>query len=146
MRSFSKHYMMTGFRLGYVAAPERVIGAMTDLQSHLCGNVCSFAQYGALAALQMDQYIVEHYRSSLQRRRDIAFDFTDRLFDGIEPAGAFYLFPNIENVLDAAESSEAFALRLIRKPAWPWSPVKHLANRVISASRSAFRGATAHCI
>ena len=115
VRSFSKHYMMTGFRLGYVAGPEGVIKAMSDLQSHLCGNVCSFAQYGALAALEMDQSFVEHYRTALQRRRDIAFECTDRLFDCVQPAGAFYLFPNIENVLDAAESSEAFALRLLRK-------------------------------
>jgi aspartate aminotransferase len=115
VRSFSKHYMMTGFRLGYVAGPEGVIKAMADLQSHLCGNVCSFAQYGALAALEMDQSFVEHYRSALHRRRDIAFECSERLFDCVQPAGAFYLFPNIENVLGAAESSEAFALRLLRE-------------------------------
>ena len=45
---------------------------MADLQSHLCGNVCSFAQHGALAALEMDQAVVEKCRRDLQNRRDLA--------------------------------------------------------------------------
>jgi aspartate aminotransferase len=115
VRSFSKHYNMTGFRLGYVAAAEAVIRAMADLQSHLCGNVCSFAQHGALAALDMDQGVVEQCRRDLQRRRDRAFERISRWFDCIKPDGAFYLFPDITAALGPQESSEAFALRLLEE-------------------------------
>ncbi len=51
-RSFSKNYAMTGFRIGYIAASAEFIAAVTGLQSHMTGNVCTFAQYGALAALE----------------------------------------------------------------------------------------------
>jgi aspartate aminotransferase len=50
VRSFSKHYNMTGFRVGYVAAAGPIIQALARLQSHSTGNVCTFAQHGALAA------------------------------------------------------------------------------------------------
>jgi aspartate aminotransferase len=113
VRSFSKHYNMTGFRLGYVAADEAVIRAMTKLQSHLCGNVCTFAQHGALAALEMDQAIVEQRRAVLQRRRDLAFDLACRLFDCVKPQGAFYLFADVSRHLHKDESSAALALRLL---------------------------------
>ena len=53
-RSFSKNYGMTGFRIGYIAAPQEFIRAVAGLQSHMTGNVCTFAQHGALAALGMD--------------------------------------------------------------------------------------------
>ena len=114
VRSFSKHYNMTGFRLGYVAASEKVIRAMADLQSHLCGNVCSFAQHGALAALEMDQAVVERCRRDLQNRRNRAYKKTIQWFDCIKPDGAFYLFPNIAKYLRSNESSQDFALRLLR--------------------------------
>ncbi len=114
VRSFSKHYNMTGFRLGYVAAAENVIRAMADLQSHLCGNVCSFAQHGALAALEMDQAVVERCRRDLQHRRDLAYARATRLFDCIKPGGAFYLFPDIAGHLGSGERSEDFALRLLQ--------------------------------
>jgi aspartate aminotransferase len=50
--SFSKTHCMTGFRVGYAAAPKKIITAMARLQSHLTGNVCTFAQHGALGAVQ----------------------------------------------------------------------------------------------
>ncbi|UCD78216.1 MAG: aminotransferase class I/II-fold pyridoxal phosphate-dependent enzyme, partial [Desulfobacterales bacterium] len=54
-RSFSKGFNMTGFRLGYLAASRDIIDAINRLQSHLTGNVCTFVQYGALAALEMNE-------------------------------------------------------------------------------------------
>ncbi len=113
VRSFSKHYNMTGFRLGYVAAHEEVIQALSKLQSHLCGNVCTFAQHGALAALEMDQAIVEHRRAELQRRRDIAFGYTAEMFDCVKPHGAFYLFADVSKQLRKGETSAGLALRLL---------------------------------
>jgi aspartate aminotransferase len=113
VRSFSKQYNMTGFRLGYVAAHEAIIQGLTKLQSHLCGNVCTFAQHGALAALEMDQSIVEERRALLQRRRDVAYDQASRLFDCVRPQGAFYLFVDVSRHLRRDESSAALALRLL---------------------------------
>jgi aspartate aminotransferase len=113
VRSFSKHYNMTGFRLGYVAAHEEVIQALARLQSHLCGNVCTFAQYGALAALEMDQAVVEVRRAELQRRRDLALACTRELFECVKPHGAFYLFADVRRHLRGNEGSEDLAMRLL---------------------------------
>jgi aspartate aminotransferase len=113
VRSFSKQYNMTGFRLGYVAAHEAVVQSLTKLQSHLCGNVCTFAQHGALAALEMDQALVEQRRAALQRRRDLAYDRARRIFDCVRPQGAFYLFADVSRHLHDDETSAALALRLL---------------------------------
>jgi aspartate aminotransferase len=113
VRSFSKHYNMTGFRLGYVAAHEEVIRALTKLQSHLSGNVCTFAQHGALAALEMDQTIVAQRREALRQRRDLAYAHASELFDCIKPQGAFYLFADVRGRLRKGETSAELALRLL---------------------------------
>lgn len=113
VRSFSKHYNMTGFRLGYVAADTELIDMLARLQSHMSGNVCTFAQHGGLAALEMDQTIVEQRRAALQRRRDIAYGYARELFDCIRPQGAFYLFPDVSAHLRTGESSEVLAMRLL---------------------------------
>ena len=113
IRSFSKHYNMTGFRLGYVAADEEVIQTLVRLQSHLSGNVCTFAQHGGLAALEMDQNIVEQRRQDLQRRRDLALSLAREFFECIKPRGAFYLFADVRKHLHKGESSEGLAMRLL---------------------------------
>ena len=113
VRSFSKQYNMTGYRIGYVAADQTVIQALTRLQSHLCGNVCSFAQRGALAALEMDQQIVEQRRTILEQRRDMALTCTRALFECTRPGGAFYLFPDVRNHLKKNETSADLCMRLL---------------------------------
>ncbi len=115
VRSFSKHYNMTGFRLGYVAAHAEVIEALAKLQSHLCGNVCTFAQNGALAALEMDQTIVDRRRAELQRRRDLAFAYAAEMFDCVKPQGAFYLFADVSRQLRKGETSAELAMRLLHE-------------------------------
>ena len=112
-RSFSKQYAMTGFRVGYTVAPTAVTAAMIRLQSHVSGNVCTFAQHGALAALAMDDALLVRRRSELRRKRDLAFDRVAELFPCIRPQGAFYLFPDISGHLAQHEGSGAFALRLL---------------------------------
>ncbi|RJQ84497.1 MAG: pyridoxal phosphate-dependent aminotransferase [Desulfobacteraceae bacterium] len=114
VRSFSKHYNMTGFRIGYVAADKSIIQALTRLQSHSTGNVCTFAQYGAMAALAMDQSIVHQRRDVLQRRRDAALALTRAIFECVPGQGAFYLFPQVSALLRSGESSADFAARLLR--------------------------------
>lgn len=113
VRSFSKHYNMTGYRLGYVAAHRDVISALTRLQSHLTGNVCSFAQHGALAALEMNQDIVETRRADLEQRRDLTLALISSHFPCNRPAGAFYLFANVANALKPGETDTDLCVRLL---------------------------------
>ena len=114
-RSFSKHYAMTGFRVGYAVAPSAVATAMIRLQSHLTGNVCTFAQHGAMAALEMDDGLLIQRRADLQRKRDLAFNQVSGLFPCIRPQGAFYLFPDISGHLHQGETSGDFATRILEK-------------------------------
>jgi aspartate aminotransferase len=115
VRSFSKTYAMTGFRIGYVAGPETVVHGLLKFQSHLSGNVCTFAQHGAVAALKMDQSIVQQRCTILKQRRDLAYALAQDLFGCIKPQGAFYLFPNVGQYLRTHETSEDLAMRLLQK-------------------------------
>jgi aspartate aminotransferase len=115
VRSFSKSYSMTGFRVGFGAGPEGLIRALAKLQSHLTGNVCTFAQYGALAALDLDPSVIQGWRRDLDNKREIAFDSASRLFDCIRPQGAFYLFPDISSRLQHGETAEDFAAYLLNE-------------------------------
>jgi aspartate aminotransferase len=115
VRSFSKTYSMTGFRVGYVAGPAPVVGSLQKFQSHLCGNVCTFAQHGALAALHMDQAVLDERRNILRSRRNLAFALARELFECVEPGGAFYLFPDVTPYLRPRETSEDLAMRLLDK-------------------------------
>jgi len=114
-RSFSKSYSMTGFRIGYIAAASEIIAAVSKIQSHLSGNVCTFGQYGALAALSLDRHLLSNRRSELQQRRDTAFQSISKVFECIKPKGAFYLFPDVSAVLKKNESSETLAQRLLKQ-------------------------------
>ena len=114
-RSFSKSYSMTGFRIGYVAAPDKIIAALSKIQSHLSGNVCTFAQYGALAALALDGHLLSARHTELEQKRDMAFQYVSKLFDCLKPQGAFYLFPDVSAVLKNNETSEALAQRILKQ-------------------------------
>jgi len=112
-RSFSKGFNMTGFRIGYVAASPDVIGALNKLQSHVTGNVCTFAQYGALAALGMDTDDTAGWRLDLERKRDYAYSQISGLTDCVKPQGAFYLFPDVSRHLDNGMTSAGLAGQLL---------------------------------
>ena len=114
-RSFSKSYSMTGFRIGYVAAPANVINALSKIQSHLTGNVCTFAQYGALAALTLAEDWLSDRKAELQQKRNMAYERVSQMFDCIQPQGAFYLFPDVSSVLKNDETSQALARRILKE-------------------------------
>lgn len=97
VKSFSKTYCMTGFRLGYLLAKPEIVQAVNKLQSHLSGNNCTFAQYGALAALKMDQSCVTEMVKKMEGKRNLAYSLFNELFPHKKPQGAFYLFPQIKN-------------------------------------------------
>ncbi|MCB1225527.1 MAG: pyridoxal phosphate-dependent aminotransferase [Verrucomicrobiales bacterium] len=98
VNGFSKAYAMTGWRLGYTAAPRDIAKAIDVLQSHTTSNVVTFAQYGALAALQGDQQIVADMRDEFDVRRQYMLSRLSgiRHVNVVEPKGAFYFLVDIE--------------------------------------------------
>ncbi len=114
-RSFSKHFAMTGFRVGYAIGPAALIAAMARLHSHLTGNVCTFAQHGALAALEMDAEILRRRRDALEKKRDLALRLAGDLFPCVPPQGAFYLFPDVSAHLAPGETSGDFCARVLER-------------------------------
>jgi len=94
---FAKGYSMTGWRVGYLAGPVEVIKAASALQGHSTSNVCTFAQYGALAALQGSQAPVEAMRLAFAERRKYMLEALKTIpgLTCVKPDGAFYLFPDI---------------------------------------------------
>jgi len=94
---FAKAYAMTGWRLGYLAGPVELIKAVTTLQSQSTSNVCSFAQYGAIAALEGSQDCVQTMLKAFAERRLVMLKGLNDIPNVYcpEPKGAFYVFPNI---------------------------------------------------
>jgi aspartate aminotransferase len=117
VQSFSKSFCMTGFRIGYLCAHEDFIKDVNKLQGHLSGNNCTFAQYGALAALDMDPKIVKDMTKELEVRRDLAYNLFNEIFPLEKPDGAFYLFPNVESHIKklGLKDCEEFALYILDK-------------------------------
>jgi aspartate aminotransferase len=113
IRSFSKAHSMTGFRIGFMAASSEIIAAVGRLQSHLTGNVCTLAQYGALAALKMDESIIAGWRRELEKKRDYALDRAQKLFKCLKPQGAFYLFPDVRQHLKNGATALDFTAGLL---------------------------------
>jgi len=111
--SFSKSFNMTGFRVGYAIGPQAVIRALTDLQSHLAGNVCTFAQHGALAALQYRRGPDRRMVAALQKKRDAAYQLVRNWSACIKPSGAFYLFPDISEKLQNGQTATDLAIKLL---------------------------------
>jgi aspartate aminotransferase len=114
VNGFSKAYAMTGWRLGYMAAPEAVAKAVDNIQSHSTSNPCSFAQKGAVAALKGDQQTLADMRDEFSMRRDYMFDRITKIpnITAVKPQGAFYILVNISQL---GLSSQNFADRLLSK-------------------------------
>ncbi len=94
---FAKAYSMTGWRIGYLAGPVEVIKAAITIQGHSTSNVCTFAQYGALAALESSQDCVEQMRQAFAKRRQVMLERLNAIpgMTCAPPDGAFYMFVNI---------------------------------------------------
>lgn len=97
----SKSYSMTGWRIGYAAANEKIIKIMSNYASHSTGAPASFAQRGAVEALLGPQDAVEVMRKAFEERRD---HFVDRLnkipgVSCLKPEGAFYIMMNISQLI-----------------------------------------------
>jgi aspartate aminotransferase len=114
---FSKTFSMTGWRLGTLVANKAIANAVADLQSQTASNATTFAQYGALAAVQNWEQSMQAVQDMLvhfDRRRLLLLDGLNSI-DGIEclrSQGAFYLFPKVSSF---GLSSEEFSARLLEE-------------------------------
>ncbi|RNC93238.1 MAG: pyridoxal phosphate-dependent aminotransferase [Synechococcus sp. YX04-3] len=114
VNGFAKGWAMTGWRLGYLAGHQDVIKAAAALQSQSTSNVCSFAQRGALAAIQGPRDCVSAMAESYNRRRQLLTEGL-KTIEGItlvEPRGAFYAFPQLP---ESAGGSMDFCRRALEQ-------------------------------
>lgn len=97
VNGFSKAYSMTGWRIGYTAAPKKIADAIDTIQSHTTSAPATFAQWGALAALQGDPQVIEDMRMEFDLRRGYMLNRFAKISNVsvVEPKGAFYFLVNI---------------------------------------------------
>lgn len=93
----SKSYAMTGWRIGFAAAPPEIAKLMASLQSHMASNPNSVAQEATLAALKGPQDCVEQMRAEFKKRRDYIYEREEAIpmISALKPEGAFYLFIDV---------------------------------------------------
>ena len=119
----SKAYAMTGWRIGFIAAPEWIVKGCNKLQGQYTSGPCSVSQKAAEAAYASGQECVEQMRQAFQRRRDLIVKLAGEI-PGLEvnvPEGAFYVFPKCSRFFGKSDgqttisSSTDFAMYLLEK-------------------------------
>lgn len=119
----SKAYAMTGWRIGYIAAPEWIAKGCNKLQGQYTSGPCSISQKAAEAAYVESQDCVEEMRKAFERRRDLIVSLAKDI-PGLEvnvPQGAFYLFPKCSSFFGKTDgervvaNSSDFAMYLLEK-------------------------------
>ncbi|MCI0400571.1 MAG: pyridoxal phosphate-dependent aminotransferase [Gammaproteobacteria bacterium] len=101
LNGVSKSYAMTGWRIGYAAGPEKLIQAMSNIQSQSTSNPTSIAQIAARMALEGDQSLVAERCQVFKERHDFVHEQLNKM-DGvtsIPSQGTFYIFPNMHGVI-----------------------------------------------
>jgi aminotransferase len=110
---FSKSHAMTGWRIGYAAAPAEIIAGLVRIHQYTIMSAPTTAQDAAIEALKSGEPYVEEMRSEYDRRRKLIVGGLNRLgLDTFEPRGAFYAFPNIQA---SGMDDETFAEKLLQE-------------------------------
>ncbi len=114
VHGFAKAWSMTGWRLGFLAAPEPIAKAIDAIQSHSTSNPTSFAQKGAVAALTGPQDHLQSWLAEYAKRRTFAHQKLNSIpgISCVNSKGAFYLFPNISKL---GLKSTDFCARLLEQ-------------------------------
>ena len=103
----SKAYAMTGWRIGYIAAPEWIVKGCNKLQGQYTSGPCSVSQKAAEAAYDSPKSCVEEMRKAFERRRNLIADLAKDI-PGLEvncPQGAFYLFPKCSSFFGKSDGT-----------------------------------------
>lgn len=105
LNGFSKAYSMTGWRVGYVAAPVEIVNAINKVHQNNVACASSFVQKAATIALTRENGEVEKMVAEYKRRRDYLYDTLNSMkgISVVKPKGAFYLFINVEQTKMTAE-------------------------------------------
>ncbi len=104
----SKGFAMTGWRIGFIAAPKWIADACIKMQGQFTSGTCSIAQKAAEAALEADTSIVNDMVAAFQRRKDLVYDLMKDI-PGIkmnQPKGAFYFFPDVSSYFGKSYNGE----------------------------------------
>ncbi len=113
INGFSKSYAMTGWRLGYICGPQKIVEQMTKIHQFAIMCAPTTAQYAAVEALRNGDDDVAMMREAYnQRRRFLMHEFERMGLKCFEPFGAFYVFPSIK---EFGLSSDEFAMRLLEE-------------------------------
>ncbi|NJO53914.1 MAG: pyridoxal phosphate-dependent aminotransferase [Bacteroidales bacterium] len=101
MNGVSKTYAMTGWRIGYAGAPERLIKAMDLIQGQQTSGTSTISQWAAVEALSGPQDCIAHFKAAFQRRRDLAVSMLNqaRGLTCPTPEGAFYVYPSCADLI-----------------------------------------------
>lgn len=120
----SKAHAMTGWRIGYAAGPEKLIGAMRKIQSQSTSNPCTISQWAAVEALSGPQDYIAPNNEMFARRRDLVVAMLNEI-EGVtcpKPEGAFYVYPSIAGLIGKTSKGgaeitddEAFATALLEE-------------------------------
>lgn len=112
----SKSFAMTGWRIGFACAPPALTDQMANIQDQVTSNAVTFAQAGAIHALNMDRSVVDSMRETFRNRRDLLFDQLSSIpaLEAVKSEGAFYLFPRL--VGDQTDCSDV-AMKLLEQQA-----------------------------
>ena len=110
----SKGYAMTGWRLGYALGPVDLINSMVDYQSQSTSNVCSIAQYAGIEALTGERYSLAEMLVAYKSRHDLMYSMlsSHALINVIKSQGAFYMFPDLTQVINCMGMADADELSL----------------------------------
>ncbi len=108
----SKAYAMTGWRIGYIAAPEWIVKGCNKLQGQYTSGPCSVSQKAAEFAYTQSQMCVEEMRQAFERRRNLIMELA-RQIPGLEvnvPEGAFYLFPKCSSFYGKRSEDDGYTV------------------------------------
>jgi aminotransferase len=113
VNGFSKAYSMTGWRLGYVAAPKKLIDSLIRVHQYSATCATSFAQKGAVAAYRESQACVQEMVNEFDRRRRFLVEALEQIpgMTCIRPQGAFYVFPCVKALGTSDEKLAEYLLR-----------------------------------
>ena len=118
--TFSKSYAMTGWRLGYAVASEPWMTGLKKTTLYSSNGVSTPTQWAGLAALQLDQYLLDQHTQEYRRRRDLMLAGLNELGLPCEtPAGAFYAFPDVSRISSDSRKAAEILLSTAKVAAVP---------------------------